>query len=214
MNRPAAATETMSELNAGPRPHSTLDDFYAFFIGTALIAIGMTFLKTAGLVTSGVAGIALILSYVIKMPVGVLFTLVNLPFFIFGAVMMGRTFILKSVVASTAVSLGLIVAAHAMTISTIATPFAAIAGGTAIGMGILAIARHGSGVGGTIILSLWLNRARGINAGTVALACDLVILASAAFKVTPYILMWSVLSAVSIHAIMFTWHRPGRYIGY
>jgi len=193
---------------ANARPHTLLDDVYAFFIGTALIAIGMTLLKAAGLVTAGVAGIALILSYLIKLPVGVLFTLVNLPFFIFGAFTMGRAFLVKSIIASSAISLGLIIAAKAMTISAISLPFAAIVGGTTIGMGILAVARHGGGVGGTIILSLWLYRTRGINAGIVALAADILILTSAAFAVTPYVLLWSAISAVSIHAILFAWHRP------
>jgi len=78
----------------------------------------------------------------------------------------------------------------------------------------LAIARHGSGVGGTIILSLWLYRTRGINVGVVALAIDLVILTAAAFVVAPMILLWSAVSAVAIHLTLFAWHRPGRYIGY
>lgn len=196
------------------RPHTLLDDAYAFYSGTALVTLGMILLKAAGLVTAGVAGIALILSYTVNLPVGLLFTLVNLPFFIFGAITMGRVFIIKSVIASTAISLALIGAVHAIAISAISMPFAALMGGTAIGMGILAIARHGSGVGGTIILSLWLYKARGINVGIVALVIDLVILTAAAFIVTPIILMWSTISAVAIHLTLFAWHRPGRYIGY
>lgn len=209
---PSATPE--NPIGEAARPHTLVEDAYAFYTGTALIAIGMMFLKAAGLVTAGVAGIALVLSYLVKLPVGVLFTLVNLPFFAFGAFVMGRTFVVKSVIASTAVSLGLIVAAKAMTIGAISTPFAAIAGGTAIGVGILAIARHGSGVGGTLILSLWLYRTRGINVGVVALVMDLIILMAAAFTVTPLTLFWSTVSAVAIHLTLFTWHRPGRYIGY
>ncbi len=196
------------------RPHTILDDTYAFYTGTALVTLGMILLKSAGLVTAGVAGIALILSYLVHLPVGLLFTLVNLPFFAFGAITMGRVFIIKSVIASSAISLALIAAAHAITITAISVPFAAIMGGTAIGVGILAIARHGSGVGGTIILSLWLYRTRGINVGIVALVMDIVILTAAAFTVTPYILLWSAISAVAIHLTLFAWHRPGRYIGY
>ncbi|GAA0543664.1 uncharacterized membrane-anchored protein YitT (DUF2179 family) [Rhizomicrobium palustre] len=196
------------------RPHTLIDDAYAFYTGTALIAVGVMLLKAAGLVTAGVAGIALVLSYLFKLPVGVLFTLVNLPFFAFGALTMGRTFIVKSVIASTAVSLGMIVAAAGMHIGPINTAFAAIAGGTIIGVGILAIARHGSGVGGTLIVSLWFYRSRGINVGVTALVIDLMILTAAAFTVNAVTLFWSVLSAVAIHLTLFAWHRPGRYIGY
>lgn len=212
MNSPVSVSQQQIVANA--KPHTKLDDAYAFFSGMVLIAIGMTLLKSAGLVTAGVPGISLILSYLLKMPVGVLFTLVNLPFFIFGAITMGRTFILKSIIASTMVSLGLIVAAHGISMSGISVPIAAIAGGTAIGNGILAITRHRSGVGGTMILALWIHRTRNINLGIVALIIDLMILTAAAFVVKPYVLLWSALSAVAIHATLFAWHRPGRYIGY
>ena len=48
------------------------------FIGATLIVLGLVLLKTAGLVTAGVAGIALLLSYSDPLPVGLLFTLINL----------------------------------------------------------------------------------------------------------------------------------------
>lgn len=210
----AAAKKEQPALYANARPHTPVDDAYAFFTGMSLIAIGVMLLKAAGLVTAGVAGLSLTLSYLIKLPVGVLFTLVNLPFFAFGAIVMGRTFILKSVFSSFVVSFGMILAAHWMTISGIAVPFAAIAGGTTIGTGILIFARHGAGIGGTLIVSLWLNKVRGINVGIVALFIDLTILASAALVVTPITLLWSALSAACIHLTLFAWHRPGRYIGY
>jgi uncharacterized membrane-anchored protein YitT (DUF2179 family) len=64
-----------------PRPHSYTEDFYAFCVGTSLIVTGLILLRSAGLVTSGIAGVALLLSYVIDLPLGLLFTLANLPFF-------------------------------------------------------------------------------------------------------------------------------------
>ena len=42
-----------------PRPHTLLDDAYAFYTGTALVTLGMILLKSAGLVTAGVAGTAI-----------------------------------------------------------------------------------------------------------------------------------------------------------
>ena len=44
------------------RPHSIAEDFYALVIGCILLVIGLVFLKAAGLVTGGIAGIALLLS--------------------------------------------------------------------------------------------------------------------------------------------------------
>ncbi|KAK0329178.1 hypothetical protein LTR94_037854, partial [Friedmanniomyces endolithicus] len=43
-------------------------------------------------------------------------------------------------------------------------------------MGILAMARHGAGVGGTGIVTLWLQKKHGINAGRTQVMIDGVIL--------------------------------------
>lgn len=47
------------------RPHSLAEDGYAIAIGCAFIAMGLMLLKAANLVTGGMAGIALLLSYLI-----------------------------------------------------------------------------------------------------------------------------------------------------
>ena len=92
--------------------------------------------------------------------------------------------------------------------------FAAVVGGTVIGMGILALARHQAGVGGTGVLTLWLQRTRGWNAGRSQIAIDVVILAISAPVITGTQLAWSALSAAAMSLILIAWHRPGRYIGH
>ncbi len=54
--------------------------------------------------------------------------------------------------------------------------FAALFGGSIIGFGILAIARHGAGVVGVGVIALILQRARGWNAGRTQMGCDVLIL--------------------------------------
>lgn len=92
--------------------------------------------------------------------------------------------------------------------------FAALVGGTVIGMGILCIARHRAGVGGTGVVTLWLLRTRGWNAGVTQMALDVVVLAAAAPVIGRAALGWSILSAPAISLILIAWHRPGRYIGH
>ncbi|WP_246395934.1 YitT family protein [Gluconacetobacter tumulisoli] len=197
-----------------PRPHSRAEDIYALMVGCTLIVLGLLLLKTAGLVTAGTAGIALLLSYTVHLPVGLLFTLVNLPFFLFAARAMSRTFAFKSFLVNILISLSSFVTARAIHIAWVHPAFAAVAGGTAIGMGILALARHGAGVGGTGVLALWLYRQRGWNAGLVSLAFDVVILTVSGLLLGAGGLIWSSCSVLAIHGILFTWHRPGRYTGY
>ncbi len=198
----------------GATPHSPLEDGYALLVGCILIVVGLFLLKSAGLVTGGIAGIALLISYIVPLPVGVIFAVVNVPFFVFAYFAMGARFVLKTVL----VSLGLIVLLglmpRAIGIAWISPAFAAIAGGTLCGMGILSLARHQAGVGGTGVLTLWLQRTRGINAGRTQVAIDVCILLVSMSVVSLDAVAWSALSAVAMSGVVMVWHRPGRYTGY
>ena len=92
--------------------------------------------------------------------------------------------------------------------------FAAIFGGTIIGMGILALARHKSSVGGIGVLALWLYEKRGISAGKVQMSTDCVIIAAAFTVISWDKLLLSILSAVALSAVIIANHKPGRYEGY
>jgi uncharacterized membrane-anchored protein YitT (DUF2179 family) len=208
---------SMSKTGTPPptgRPHSLTEDIYALVIGLLFIAIGLLLLKTAGLVTGGIAGIALLTSYVVPLQVGIIFTLVNVPFFIFAYFAMGWRFTLKTITVNLGVTSLMTLMPQALHIDFIHPAFAALAGGTLCGMGILALARHGAGVGGTGVITLWLQKKHGINAGRTQLIIDTVILLLAMSVIAPNRLAWSALSAFSMSAMVIAWHRPGRYIGY
>lgn len=197
-----------------PRRHTLLEDAYAIIIGMVFVVTGVSLMKAAGIITSGIAGIALLLSYVLPLPVGTLFTLANVPFFIFAFVTMGGRFAVKSTIASVGVSILLAMMPHALGISHIDPLFAAFAGGTLCGMGVLALARHGAGVGGTGIVTLWLYRRRGINAGYSQVCIDGVTLLVSTAVMPMNLVGWSALSAVALSGMVMAWHRPGRYTGY
>ena len=72
-----------------PLPHTSAEDVYALSLGCILVVLGLSFLRAAGLATGGIAGIALLVSYAVPLPVGVLFMLLNLPFFVFAQRAMG-----------------------------------------------------------------------------------------------------------------------------
>lgn len=194
--------------------HSMLEDIYAFAIGCSLVVLGFMMLHSHGLVTGGVAGMALLLSYLIPMEVGTLFMCINLPFFIFAYLGMGLIFTVKTIIAS----LGI------MTISTwmpsllhveAVHPFyGAIFGGTLMGLGILSLARHGAGAGGTGVLSLYLQRKRGINAGKTQLAMDSFVILCAFLQLDLTCTSYSILSAAAMSAVMVSYHKPARYLGH
>lgn len=196
------------------RPHSVAEDAYALAIGCILLVVGLVFLKAAGLVTGGIAGIALLMSYLVPLPAGVLFTIINIPFIAFAHRAMGSRFAIKTMLVNLGIAVFSGVTRVSIHVIDVHPAFAAIVGGTVIGMGILCLARHQAGVGGTGVVTLWLQRTRGWNAGTTQIAIDVLILAAAIPVVTGPQLGWSVLSAIAISLILIAWHRPGRYIGH
>lgn len=195
-------------------PHSRIEDVYALIVGCILLTLGLVFLKAAGLVTGGIAGIALLVSYIVPLPPGLLFTLINIPFFLFAYKALGPAFMWKTIAVNAGIA-GLSLAMNlGLDIAHISPAFAALVGGTVIGMGILSLARHGAGVGGTGVLTLWLYKRHGINAGVAQIAMDVVILLASLSVIEPVRLAWSAVSAAAISGILVAWHRPGRYTGF
>lgn len=194
--------------------HTALEDIHALLIGSSFIAVGLTLLKAAGLVTGGVAGVALIVSYLSGWPVGVVFFVLNLPFYVLAQRTLGWTFTFKTL-ATNLLLAGLAWGMpHWLTVGGIDPIFSAVFGGTIIGMGILALARHRSSVGGVGVLALYLQERRGISAGKVQMAADCLVVAAAFFTISFDKLLLSIASAVALSAVIIANHKPGRYAGY
>lgn len=207
-NQPAQAKKV-----ASIKPHTVFDDVYGIAVGVLFVVMGVLLLQAAGLITGGVAGISLLLSYTTDYTVGMLFMLINLPFFLFGYLFMGARFTVKSLAVSVLVMAMLKLIPNGLVIGHVDPMVAALGGGTFCGMGILALARHGAGVGGTGIVTLWLQKKYGINAGRTQVAIDGVILLAALAIVAPELVGWSSLSAIAMSSMVMAWHRPGRYFG-
>lgn len=95
--------------------HTLKDDIYGLALGVMFIAVGLNMLKFSGMVTGGIAGIALLISYYVPLSIGLLFTLVNIPFLVFCYFSMGRAFTVKTLIVS--VTLGLATQAVPMLIT-------------------------------------------------------------------------------------------------
>jgi uncharacterized membrane-anchored protein YitT (DUF2179 family) len=149
-------------------------------------------------------------------PVGALFTLLNLPFFLLAARSTGRAALTKSVLASLLITLLASVTPLAFRLEQVNSLFAALFGGTMIGTGILLLARHQIGLGGLGILALALQKSRGWNAGRTQLVGDTLILAASVpilgLGMAPFAI--SVLSAAAVAGVLIVFHKPGRYTGY
>jgi uncharacterized membrane-anchored protein YitT (DUF2179 family) len=199
-----------------PVRHSLFEDAYAMLTGCLFVTPGMVWLRAAGLVTGGIAGLALLISYLVPLPPGVLFMLLNLPFFLLARKLMGRAAMLKAIIANLLISGLALLAPLAFRLEVVNSLFAALLGGTVIGAGILLLARHQVGVGGLGIMALALQKGRGWNAGRTQLGGDALILLAAipflGMGLKPFAI--SVLSAAAVAGVLIVFHKPGRYTGY
>lgn len=202
----------MSDEKGGLR-HGLLEDAFAFFNGTMLVALGITFYARAELLTGGTSGLSLLGLYITGQPFGLIFFLINLPFYVLAVMRLGWGFALRTFLAVALVSLLSRLLPLWIGLGHLNPIFAAIMGGIVIGVGLLILFRHKAGLGGFNILAVYLQERHGLRAGLVLLAVDLSILVAALFVLDWKNVALSVLGAVVINLILTVNHRPGRYVG-
>ncbi|MEN0002305.1 MAG: YitT family protein [Pseudomonadota bacterium] len=193
--------------------HTLVEDIFAITVGVVLTSVGVYLFQQAELVIGGVAGIALVTSYATGIDFSILFFAINLPFYIFGIGGLGWRFIIKTFCAVALMSVLVRLLPDLLVIETIHPLVAAVGGGTMIGLGLLALFRHGAGLGGINILVYWLQATRNIRAGYTQLVVDCCILVAAFFVVGSVAALWSVGGAVLFNMILGVNHKPGRYMG-
>ena len=81
---------------ASRQRHSQIEDLLALVAGCILMALSVTFYRHAGLLTEGTTGLAFIAHYVSNWPLGAILFVVNLPFYVFSWLAMGKTFTIKT----------------------------------------------------------------------------------------------------------------------
>jgi uncharacterized membrane-anchored protein YitT (DUF2179 family) len=208
-------TETPNPNPAFPRliAHGWLDDAHAMVIGVLFVTLGMTMFAHVGLLTGGVAGAAFLLHYALGWNLSLCFLVLSMPFFWLSWKRLGPEFTLKSMLSVLMVSVCTAFAPKVVRFEVIDPWVASVLGGFLIGMGLLALLRHHASVGGVNILAQWLQQTRGISAGKVQMAVDVVVVVTALAVVSPIRLAQSIVSAVIISAVLVLNHKPGRYLG-
>ncbi len=194
--------------------HSLSDDLLGIFSGTFLAALGVFFLNSAGIVTGGTAGLALLVSYVTDIPFGILFFAVNVPFFLLAIRKKGWNFAIRSAISVALLSLFVQFNSIVFGELTISTGYAAIGGNLLTGVGLLILFRHKSSLGGFNILALLAQERLGLRAGYVQLALDALIVLTAIAVVPISGVLLSAIGVLTLNIVLAKNHRPGRYQGY
>ena len=198
--------------NKNPAKHTAFEDIQGIVSGSMISALGLFMLGKVGLVTSGTAGLAFLLHYWGGWGFGLLFFILNLPFYILSYMRVGLDFTVKTFVAIGLTSVLVELQNRFIDIQFLNPAWGAFLGGLLIGFGLLALYRHRASLGGIGILAVFLQDRFGIRAGLVQLAFDLVIMMLAFAVVSPVIVMYSILGAVVLNIFLAINHRSDRYI--
>jgi uncharacterized membrane-anchored protein YitT (DUF2179 family) len=193
--------------------HRFYEDVFAMLVGTLMVSLGLALYAKATLVTGGAAGLALLLQVATKVDFGILFFLLNLPFYWLAVSRMGWRFGLRTFIAVGLVSLFTWATPFWLKIETVEPLYAALAGGSLMGLGLLALFRHRTGLGGINILALYLQERHGIRAGWFQLAVDGAILVAAFLLLPPSRVVVSLAGTAVLNLILAVNHKPGRYLG-
>lgn len=206
-------SQTTAPLASSTERHRLYEDALAILLGTLMVSVGIALFSKAMIMTGGAAGLALLLQYATGLEFGLLFSVINLPFYWLAFRRMGLGFTLRTFVAVGLVSLLVQATPLWLDIAAIQPVYAALAGGSAMGLGLLALARHRTAIGGVNILALYLQEKRGWRAGWTQLAIDAGIFAGALFVLPLDRLAVSLIGTLVLNAVLGMNHKPGRYRG-
>lgn len=169
--------------------------------GCLFCSIGILALRHAHLVTGGIPGLALGLSYLLGIPFAPMFLFINLPFYILSLFRMGWSFTLSTVLAALTLS-----------ILTMIDPFlpeillpewaGALFGGTFVGIGLSYLFWNNASLGGVNILVLYLQRQFGWDPGKTTFVLDSAVVLTGVYSVGLVKGIFSVLSVVLISIII------------
>lgn len=147
-------------------------------LGSALFAAGFQFfLYPNSIIVGGISGIAMIINYLTKLPVGIMTIVLNIPLFIIAWKHFGGKFIISSLVGMLLSSLLVDLLATLNYSPTDDMLLACIIGGAIKGFGLGIIYYAGATTGGTDIIAKFVRlRFPYINFGTIVLVTDAVII--------------------------------------
>lgn len=147
------------------------------FLGAALYAAGFAFfLYPNSIIVGGVSGIAMIINYLTKLPVGVMTIVLNIPLFVIAWKHFGTQFIISSLVGMTASSVFVDLFTAFGISATSDMLLACVIGGVIKGVGLGLVYYAAATTGGTDIIAKFIRlKFPYVNFGTMVLITDSII---------------------------------------
>ncbi len=175
------------------------------------MGLGLALLHQAEAVTGGVAGLAFITTYLTDGNLGLIFFLINIPFYAFALWRMGWRFTLRTMITVLLISAFADLHSRLLVFESVNQPFAIIVGSTLAGLGMIVVFRHRSSAGGFGIMAVYAQERLGMRAGYVQMSLDAVVLLLSFLVASPLVVLYSLVGVILLNSIIALNHRPGRY---
>jgi uncharacterized membrane-anchored protein YitT (DUF2179 family) len=151
----------------------TIIDYLGITAGSFLIALALTvFLVPNRIAAGGVSGLATVIYYISSFPIGITMLIINIPLFLAGLKIMGKSFGIRTIYGIASLSLFTDLLQPHMTALTNDLLLASIYGGVIGGIGLGLVFRFRGTTGGTDLIASLINYYTGIPVGEGLLIAD------------------------------------------
>ncbi len=158
-------------------------DYAIITFGLILYSLSWTFFLVPAQITGGgISGLAAVIFYSYKIPIGLTFFVVNLFLVAVAIKVLGASFGVKTIYSMIVISIAFSVLPTLPSGVIIQDNFlSAVLGGMMGGAGIGIVFSRGGSTGGTDIIAMIINKYRNISPGRIILYCDVIIIGSSYF---------------------------------
>jgi uncharacterized membrane-anchored protein YitT (DUF2179 family) len=158
----------------------TIIEYLGITAGSFLIALALTvFLVPNRIAAGGVSGLATVIYYITSFPIGITMLIINIPLFLAGLKIMGKSFGIRTIYGIASLSLFTDLLQPHMTALTNDLLLASIYGGVLGGIGLGLVFRFRGTTGGTDLIASLINYYTGISVGEGLLIADGIVVALA-----------------------------------
>ncbi|NLM03429.1 MAG: YitT family protein [Clostridiales bacterium] len=163
--------------------YNVIIEYVGITIGCAMVAFSLNFfLEPHTIAPGGVTGLAIVIQKTIGIPIDLTNLIINIPLFILGLVVLGRTFGAKTAYATVMLSafIRLFIILYSNLIITNDLLLSSIYGGVIMGVGLGIVFRSGGTTGGTDLAGAILNKFfPSISTAKLMMILDLMVVATA-----------------------------------
>lgn len=176
--------QLMAKVNK-PNIQLIVKDYFIMLMGLSLYAFSWTlFLVPAQITGGGISGLAAVIFYSTKIPIGLTFFAINVVLVGIAMKVLGASFGIKTIFSMVVLSILFSIPQNIFPGAIINDNFlSAVLGGMLGGVGIGLVFSRGGSTGGTDIIAMIINKYRNISPGRIIMFCDVLIIGSSFFLV-------------------------------